>query len=45
MQNQPDMIESDDSAKRCSYAQDEGIQVSSARNTPRERQNGLIDFV
>lgn len=45
MQNQPDMIEPDDSAKRCSYAQDEGIEISPARNTPRERQNRFVDLV
>jgi hypothetical protein len=45
MKNQPDVIEPDNSAKRCGYTRDQGVEVSSARNAPGECQNSLIKFV
>ena len=39
------MIKADNSAKGCGYTRDQGVEVSSACDTPRERQNSLINFV
>ena len=42
VQNQPDMIKADDSAKRFGYAREQTSQVSAAGDRTRERHHSLI---